>query len=115
MRRGDWLAGLTLGTWAGFLLIYGLVGGVALMLAFGALAWRRRSTAALGGMFLGAGGVLSLVLALANLNCAGLYASDGGSCTPPDLSAFLVAGSVFVLTGLGLSVRSAQRGVDHDV
>jgi hypothetical protein len=109
MRRRDGLAGLTLGAWAGFLLIYGVVGGVALMLAFGVVAWRRRSWAALGGMFIGAGGLLILVLSLANLNCSGLYGSEGGSCASPDLTGLLLMGLLLLAVGAALSVLAAAR------
>jgi hypothetical protein len=109
MTGHDWFAGLVLGAWAGFLLIYGVVIGLALIVTFTVLAGIRRSAAAIGGLLAGAGGSLLVILALANLNCAGAFASDGESCTPPDLTGWFVTGSLLALVGVGLTVRVALR------
>ncbi len=108
MTRRDWFAAFVLGAWAGFLLVYGVVLGLALIATFAALAWRRRSEAAIGGLLTGADGSLLLILSLANLNCSGLADGGGGSCTPPDLTGWFVSGWLLVLVGVGLTTRAAR-------
>jgi hypothetical protein len=103
-RRRDWLAGLVFGVWAGLLLIYGLVAGVLLVLGFVILAAIDRSRIAFGGLFVGGGAALLLIVALVNLNCAGLYGLDDGGCVPPDLTGWPVTGSVIAMAGVVLTV-----------
>ena len=78
-------------------------------MTFTALAGRARSAAAIGGLLTGAGGSLLLILLLANLNCSGTFASEGGSCTPPDLTGWFVSGWLLGLSGLGLTLRAVLR------
>ncbi len=87
--RRDWFAGLVLGAWTGFCLVYFAIVGVVLFVGFAIGASIGRSRAAIGGLLVGAGAVTLVMLALANANC------DSG-CTPPDLTGWLVAGSAIV-------------------
>ena len=107
--RRDWLAGLVVGAWAGFLLVYGLVLGLVLGAAFAIAAAIGRSMAAIGGLFLGAGGVLLMIIGLANANCVGLFAHEDGACTPPDLTAFVAAGLSMAFIGSVATARAIRR------
>jgi uncharacterized membrane protein len=104
--RRDWFAGVVLGAWIGFSLIYFAIVGAVLLIGFAIGAAIARSLAALGGVLLGAGALLLLILALANANCAGLFDHDEGGCTPPDLTGFLVAGLAMALVGGVLTIRA---------
>ena len=106
--RRDWFAGLVLGAWAGFALVYFAIVGAVLIVGFAIRATIARSVAALGGMLLGVGALLLIMLGLANANCAGNFGEHDGGCTPPDLTGFLVAGSAMALTGISLTVRAVR-------
>jgi len=109
-QRRAWLAGLVVGAWAGFLLVYGLVLGMLLVLAFAILAAiGRRSMAAIGGLLLGAGAILLMIIALANVNCTGLFAHENDACTAPDLTGYVVAGSEMALIGGAFTALSIRR------
>jgi hypothetical protein len=97
--RRDWLAGLVVGAWAGFCLVYFPIIGAVLLVGFSIGAAIARSPAADGGLLAGAGGLILLMLALANWNCAGNYGLHDGACTPPDLTRFLIEGSAMALGG----------------
>ena len=97
--RRDWLAGLTVGAWAGFSLVYFSIIGLALLLGFAGGAALGRSWAAGGGLLLAAGAVILLMLGLATSRC------DAG-CSPPDLTGFVVAGSAMALIGAVLTVQA---------
>ena len=99
-QRRDWLAGCVVGAWSGFGLVYAPVYGIVLMLAFAIPAVIGRTRlAAIGGLLGASGGMILLILGLANLNCAALYSGNGGGCTPADLTGWLVAGLAMVLAG----------------
>jgi hypothetical protein len=91
--RINWFAGLVLGAWTGFCLVYFAIVGAVLFVGFAIGASIGRSREALGGLRVGAGTVILVMLALANANC------DGG-CTPPDLTGWLVTGYVMTTAGL---------------
>jgi hypothetical protein len=103
--RGDWLAGSVAGAWIGFLLGYGFVVGAVLFVGFAIAAARARSLVAIGGVLLGSGGVMLLMVGLANANCTGTFGQRHGACTPPDLSGLLVAGLVLAVAGIVLTVH----------
>jgi hypothetical protein len=109
MNRRDWLAGLVVGAWAGFLLVYGPVLGLLLVLMCAISAAMARSMSAIGGLLLGAGVILLVIIALANANCTGLFAHEDDACTPPDLTGFVIAGSAMVLLGGAFTERSIRR------
>ncbi|HEX2756314.1 MAG TPA: hypothetical protein VHM48_12670 [Candidatus Limnocylindrales bacterium] len=102
--RRDWLAGCTVGAWTGFALVYAPVVGAVLFVAFAVPAAIGRSLAAIGGLLVGSGAVMLLMIALANWNCAGLFAGNDSGCTPPDLTGWLVAGAAMALLGGVLTV-----------
>lgn len=103
--RGDWLAGWVLGTWAGFS-VYVPVFGVILFVVFAVPALILRSVPAITGLLVGTGAMTLLVIALANRSCAQDNARAGESCTPPDLTAWLVAGSTMGIAGGVLTIRA---------
>jgi hypothetical protein len=107
--RGDWLAGCVLGTWAGFCALYVPPFGLILFVLFAVPAVILRSLAAATGLLVGTGAMMLLVIGLANWNCAQDNARAGESCTPPDLTGFVVAGSVLALTGGVLTVRAIRK------
>jgi hypothetical protein len=96
-RRRDWFAGVVVGAWTGFSLVYVAIVGAVLFVGFVVGAAIGRSMVAIGGQFIGAGAVILLMLALANANC------DSG-CTPPDLTGWLVAGSAMATVGSLITV-----------
>ena len=100
--RGNWLAGLTVGAWAGFFLVYFPVVGAVLFLGFTIGAAIGRSLEAMAGLLVGAGAAILLMLALANSNCQ-------SGCTPPDLTGFVVVGSAMALIGAALTLRIIRR------
>jgi hypothetical protein len=104
--RGDWLAGCVVGTWAGFCAVYVPTFGLILFVVFTVPAVILRSLPALTGLLFGTGSMMLLVIALANWSCAQDNARAGESCTPPDLTAWLVAGSVMAIAGGILTVRA---------
>jgi hypothetical protein len=104
--RGDWLAGCVLGTWAGFFALYVPTFGVILFVLFAVPAMILRSLVALTGLLIGTGTMTLLVIALANGNCVQDNARPGESCTPPDLTAWLVAGSAMAIAGGVLTARA---------
>jgi hypothetical protein len=97
--RRDWLAGLVVGAWAGFYLVYFPFIGAVLIVGFSIGAAIGRSLAADGGLLAGAGGLILMMLALLKWNCAGNYGLQDGACTPPDLTGFLIEGSALALGG----------------
>jgi hypothetical protein len=107
--RRDWFAGFVLGAWIGFSLVYFAVVGAVLLIGFAIGAAIGRSSAALGGVLLGAGALLLLILALANANCTGLFDHGEGGCTPPDLTGFLVAGLAMTVMGGLLTIGALRR------
>ena len=104
--RGDWLAGCVLGTWAGFCSVYVPVFGLILFVVFAVPALILRSLPATTGLLVGTGSMMLLVIALANWSCAQDNARAGESCTPPDLTPWLVAGSAIVIAGGVLTIRA---------
>jgi hypothetical protein len=107
--RGDWLAGCVLGTWAGFCAVYVPPFGLILFLAFAVPAMIIRSLAETSGLLLGTGAMMLWVIALANWNCAQDNARAGESCSPPDLTGFVMVGSAMGLIGGVLTVRALRR------
>jgi hypothetical protein len=107
--RRDWFAGLVAGAWIGFALVYFAIVGAVLFVGFAVGASIARSLAAVGGLLVGAGGVMLPMLALANWNCAGNFGTDDGACTPPDLTGWLVAGSAMAIIGFGVTVVAIAR------
>ena len=97
--RRDWLAGLTVGAWAGFALVYFPFVGAVLMIGFTLGAVVKRATVALGGLLLGAGTAMLAMLLLASSSCQ-------AGCTAPDVTGFVVAGSSMALVGGIVSVRA---------
>ena len=106
--RRAWLPGLAAGAWSGFALLEFSPVGVLLlvMLVGGAIAGL--SAAFLGGAMLGTGGAVGLVLLLANLDCAGQLATDGGACRPPDLSWWFRAAAAMLVIGAVATTFSAR-------
>ena len=110
MNRGrDWLAGATIGASGGFLLVYALPVGLVLLVGFGVGVAVSRSMAAAGGLFFCSGGVILLMFLLANANCSGLYGSEDGARTPPDLTGWLAAGLLMALAGVGFTSLAIAR------
>jgi hypothetical protein len=107
-QRRDWLAGCVAGVWTGFLLVYGFIVGAVLFMGFAIAAARARSLIAFGGMLLGSGGILLLILGLADANCAGNFGQRDGACTPPDLSGLLIAGFVLASAGIVLTIHAMR-------
>ena len=107
--RGDWLAGCVLGTWAGFCAVYVPPIGLMLFVLFALPGAILRSFPALSGLLVGTGAMMLTVIALANWSCAQDNARAGESCTPPDLTAWLVAGSVLAIAG-GIPTARAVVG-----
>jgi hypothetical protein len=106
--RGDWLAGCVLGTWAGFCAVYVPAFGLILFVVFAVPALIFRSLPAMTGLLFGTGSMALLVIALANWSCAQDNARAGESCTSPDLTGFLVAGSAMAIAGGILTVRAIR-------
>jgi uncharacterized membrane protein len=104
--RRDWFAGCVLGAWTGSCLVYFAIVGAVLIVGFAIGAAVGRSLAAIGGLLLGAGGVMILMLGLANWQCAQDNARANEGCTPPDLTGFLVAGASMALIGRVLTARA---------
>jgi len=107
--RGDWLAGCVTGTWAGFCALYVPTVGLILFIVFAVPALILRSMAATTGLLVGTGTMMLLVIALANWNCAQDNSRPGESCTPPDLTGFLVAGLTMALMGGVLTIGAIRK------
>jgi hypothetical protein len=103
--RRDWLAAFVLGAWTGFCLVYFAIVGAVLVVGFAIGAAIGRSLAAIGGLLFGAGGVMILMLALANWRCTQDNARANEGCSSPDLTGFLVAGALMALSGAVLTAR----------
>ena len=105
----EWLVGCTVGAWIGLMFIYAPVVGAVLVVAFAIPAAIGRSLAAIAGLFIGSGGVVLMIIALMNWNCAGLYGGADEGCGPPDLTGRLIAGGVMLAIGLALTLASVTR------
>ena len=103
------LAGWTVRASTGLMLVYTPGAGAVLLVAFAIPAAIGRSLAAIAGLFLGAGGVILMIIALANANCARLYGGSDEGCTPPDLTGWLVAAGAMVAIGLALALATVTR------
>lgn len=103
-KHAAWLAGVVPGVAAGVLsLTLPIVGyEIALLFAVGALL-SRRSTAALGGAFLGAGS--SWIVLIVN----GAIACHPTECLSPDLAPWLGVGVGLVASGCALTAASVTR------
>jgi hypothetical protein len=83
--------------------------GAVLFVAFAIPAAIGRSLAAIAGLLVGSGGVMLMMIALANANCTGLSGGSGDGCIPPDVTGWLIAGGVMLAIGLALMLASLMR------
>jgi hypothetical protein len=109
--RTNWALGVALGIFIG---AFALEGGVlVLLLLVPALIWGLRSRtpgAAAGGLFVGAGlGALGLI-GLAQSRCVNVSGPNfSTSCTPPDLTPYVVAAAALIAVGIVLAAAAAWR------
>jgi len=112
-QRRAWLAGLVVGTAAGFTVFEAPALGVVLAVAFAvpALVGTPR-LAPFGGLLTGAGGVLTVVLWMAAARCDSLNrGSAQEGCTSPDLGPWFAAGGAMVAAGLAFTVLAVARAL----
>ncbi len=108
--RAAWIAGFVVGVGAGVLsLVIPTVGWViAGAFAVPAIISRAR-VAAIGGLLAGFGSAWLGLLARATLDCQAFDAAPGQECVSPDLAPWLIAGSVMLAVGIGLSAVAVVR------
>ena len=114
MRKVSWFLGIALGLIAGGVVL--VLGVLALLLLVPALVWAAREQArplGLGGLFIGLGGGIAGLLAMANARCAASNVSGPNYtsvCVAPDLTGFFAAAAVLVMIGVAVSSLAFARG-----